>query len=74
MSSAALFLRDINNFLKISGMSPTRFGSVTVGDPGFVANVRDGRCPRLDSYDRVMAYINRNQHKYRETIPTKRKA
>lgn len=43
----------------MSGAKASEFGRQTVGDPSFVANLRQGRSPTLVTADKVLAYIER---------------
>lgn len=51
-------LRRIERFLRATGMTPTRFGRETVGDPRFVFDLRDGREPRSATVRRVQAWLD----------------
>lgn len=50
-------LREIEPFLRRSGMAPTRFGRDAVNDPRFVFDLRRGREPRGDTELRVRQFI-----------------
>jgi hypothetical protein len=52
-----MLLERIENYLRRSRTSPTRFGRDAMGDPWFVPGLRDGRCPRAATCRRVLAYI-----------------
>ena len=41
-----MLLRDVERFLRATGMPWTRFGRLAVNDPLFVKQLRDGRSPR----------------------------
>lgn len=41
--SATNFRRDIESFLKATGLSATRFGVLAAGDTKFVRSIRKGR-------------------------------
>ncbi len=60
-----MLLRQIENYLKVTGMKPTRFGRESLGDPGFVFQLRDGREPRLGTTKRVLNYIVMAERKAR---------
>ena len=47
----------LRTHLKRSGMSGRRFGSVVLGDPGFVASLGKGRRLGLKTADRVLAFM-----------------
>lgn len=53
MSTQGQFLKEIEDFLKRSGMAPSRLGSLATGDPSLVANLRGGRDLRASTMDRV---------------------
>ena len=50
-------LREVEKFLRQSGVAPTRFGRDVVGDPRFVFDLRLGRDPRPRTVARVLAYL-----------------
>lgn len=50
-------LRAIEKHLRQTGTPPTRFGRDAVGDPRFVADLRNGREPRGSTEQRVRAYL-----------------
>ena len=50
-------LRDVEKFLKVSNTSPTRFGREAMGDPRFVADLRNGREPGVRTINRVRAFL-----------------
>jgi hypothetical protein len=54
------FLREVENYLVVSGMAPTRFGKEAIGDFGFVAELRAGRSAGTKTIDRVRDYIELN--------------
>jgi len=47
----------IRAFLKSTGISPTRFGRLAVGDPHLVRRIEGGRSLTLRTADRVLAFI-----------------
>ena len=47
----------IRSFLASTGMSPTRFGRLAVGDPHLVRRIERGRSLTLRTADRVLAFI-----------------
>ena len=51
-------LRLIERHIRVTGMSPTRFGREVVGDPRFVHDLRRGREPGNRTCARVCAYID----------------
>lgn len=61
MSAADSFLKEIEDFLALSGESPTAFGKAVASDPSFVPDLRKGRAPSLRLVDRVRAYITRRK-------------
>jgi len=54
-------LREVEKFLRQSGIAPTRFGRDVVGDPRFVFDLRNGRDPRPRTVARVVAYLEAGQ-------------
>ena len=51
------FSEEVALFLTTSRMAPSRFGRDALGDPGFVAELRKGRCPNLRTIERARAFI-----------------
>ena len=47
----------IEAFIQQRGMSRTRFGESALGDPSFVTVLGRGRSPRLDTADRLLAFM-----------------
>jgi hypothetical protein len=43
--------------LRRNGTAPTRFGREALGDPRFVFDLRNGRDPRPQTVQRVLAYL-----------------
>jgi hypothetical protein len=56
-SRSAIFLRQVESFLKRSGMTPTRFGINVANDPALVPELRAGRQLREDLHDECLRYI-----------------
>ena len=54
-------LRTVENFLKLSNMTPARFGRLVMRDPRFVFDLRKGREPRARTVERVRAYVETAQ-------------
>ena len=50
-------LREVENFLRISRISATRFGREVMRDPRFVSDLRNGREPGTRTVCRVRAYL-----------------
>ena len=50
-------LREVEKFLRHNDTPPTRFGREAVGDPRFVFDLRNGRDPRPETVERVLAYL-----------------
>ena len=50
-------LREVEKFLRQNETAPTRFGREAVGDPRFVFDLRNGRDPRPQTVQRVLAYL-----------------
>jgi hypothetical protein len=51
------FLSTLEQFLRDSGLTASKFGDLAMGDPGFVAGIRNGRSPTLKTVDRVNAWM-----------------
>ena len=49
--------RAIAAFVERRGMTRTGFGTAALGDPSFLAELGRGRSPRLDTADRVLAFM-----------------
>lgn len=57
-----MLIRDIEKFLRETGMPWTRFGRLAAQDPRFVQDLRNGRTPRRQTAARVCQFM----HSYRE--------
>jgi hypothetical protein len=53
-----MVLRDIERFLRATGMPWTKFGRLAVGDPRIVADLRNGRVPRPAMERRLEHFMN----------------
>jgi hypothetical protein len=51
------FLAEIHAFLAARKMDATMFGREAMNDPNFVFQVEHGRCVRLDTVDKVRAFM-----------------
>lgn len=60
MDPVSDFLNEIETYLTASGMTPTRFGKLAMGDPRFVATMREGRAATLPTVARVRKFIADN--------------
>jgi hypothetical protein len=58
-----MLIRRIEQFLRETGMSWTKFGRLATHDPRFVQDLRNGRTPRDATASRVEHFMNA----YRET-------
>ena len=54
------FLREIETFLKVTGIKPHFLGEQALGDPSFVLRLRQGRSPTLGTVDKVGAWMADN--------------
>jgi hypothetical protein len=54
-------LQDVEQFLRETQMTPTRFGREALGDPRLVGDLRRGRELRSPTARRVRDYIARKQ-------------
>ena len=52
-----MLLRQIEKFLRETGMPWTKFGRLAAGDPRFVADLRNGRSPRAATEVRITGFI-----------------
>ncbi len=57
MTELERFRADVEKFIADRKMKPTKFGKDIVGDPRFVFDLRNGREPRTDTRQRVLAAI-----------------
>jgi hypothetical protein len=53
-----MLIREIERFLRRTGMPWTRFGRLAARDPRFVADLRNGRIPRPATAARVEHFMN----------------
>jgi hypothetical protein len=53
-----MLIREIEKFLRMTGMPPTKFGRLATHDPRFVLDLRMGRIPRLETERRVEHFMN----------------
>jgi 2,4-dienoyl-CoA reductase-like NADH-dependent reductase (Old Yellow Enzyme family) len=56
-----MLLRDIETFLRRTGLPATKFGRLAVADPRLVADLRNGREPRRRMVMRVEHFMNSYQ-------------
>jgi hypothetical protein len=54
-------LSDIERYLVSTGVEPTVFGRHAVRDGNFIQRLRGGRTPRLQTIDRVRAYMEKGK-------------
>jgi hypothetical protein len=54
----AKLLDRIEAYLRLSGMSPSRFGRDVMGDPRFVQTLRQGRAPRAVTARRITLHLD----------------
>ena len=52
-----MLLRQIEIFLRETGMPWTRFGRLAAHDPRFVGDLRNGRMPRADTQERIERFM-----------------
>lgn len=52
-----LFRREVEEFIAVTRTKPYVLGHAAAGDPSFVARLRQGVSPRLDTADRVRAWM-----------------
>jgi hypothetical protein len=58
-------LTRIHRHLHRTGMAARRFGLVTMGDPRFVFDLRNGREPRSETARRVHAWLDAQEENAR---------
>lgn len=63
MSLRETLLRDIDRFLKRTGMAETTFGRAVMNDGKLVGNIRAGREPRADTIDAIQRYMAKHAPK-----------
>lgn len=54
-----MLIRQIERFLRETGMPGTRFGRLAAHDPRFVGDLRNGRTPRPETAARIEDFMNR---------------
>ena len=52
-----MLLRQIEKFLRETGMPWTKFGRLAAHDPRFVEDLRNGRTPRAETEVRIARFI-----------------
>ena len=52
-----MLLERVHAYMRRTRTSPTRFGRDAVGDPNFVLDLEDGRSPRRQTEQKVLAFI-----------------
>ena len=57
------FLAEVEAFLLQRRLRPTTFGREVMGDPGFVAALKKGRCPTLRTIEFVRTHIAQEARK-----------
>ena len=57
MSLSEQLLADVHNFVSELGISETALGQKSVGNPSVFARLRAGKSVRLDTADRIRAYM-----------------
>lgn len=56
-----MLIRQIERFLRETGMPWTKFGRLAARDPRFVEDLRNGRIPRPATHDRILRFITDHQ-------------
>ncbi len=59
-AQARQLLAEIHAYLARTGLDPTRFGLRALNDGHFVPRLQAGRQPRLDTIDKVRAFMKQN--------------
>jgi hypothetical protein len=52
------FTAEVQAFLSQHGLDGWRFGKAALGDPNFVADLERGRCPNLNTIEKVRGYMD----------------
>lgn len=60
-----MLIRQIERFLRDTGMPWTKFGRLAVHDPRFVEDLRNGRTPRPETAARVTSFMTAYQESHR---------
>lgn len=61
MDTAAQLKSDIEAFCEQHGMNASTFSKMATGDPAFWFKFSRGRVPKLDTYDKVRAFMRNYQ-------------
>ena len=56
-----MLIRQIERFLRETGMPWTKFGRLAAHDPRFVEDLRNGRTPRPATQERIEHFMNTYQ-------------
>lgn len=59
LEGGPMLLRQIEIFLRETGMPWTKFGRLAAHDPRFVQDLRNGRTPRPETAERTSAWMKR---------------
>lgn len=59
----------INQFLRLSGIPPTKFGRLAARDPRLVSDLRQGRQPGAALTKRIEHFMNINHQPAQEKRP-----
>ena len=54
-------IHDIERYLRKTGMSQTAFGTKVMGDPNFVARLKEGKNPQARTVDKVRKFLDDNR-------------
>ncbi len=54
-------LHQIETYIAHTGIAPSKFGRMAVGDPRFVEDLRSGRRPRRTTQERVAQYLKERE-------------
>ena len=55
-----MLIRQIETYLRKTGMPWTKFGRLAARDPRFVEDLRNGRCPRPATERRIENFMHTN--------------
>jgi hypothetical protein len=60
MLSAEKFLSEVEDYLEMHNMAPTRFSTEVMKAPAFVARLREGVSPTARTMDKVRKWMEEN--------------
>ena len=55
--AVSALVAEIDNYIALTGITPTEFGVRAIKDPNLYRHLKAGRIPRLPTIDRVRAFM-----------------